>query len=126
MKEGKKSMNNKPKDVDTYIATAPKEIQGKLKVLRTAIRQVAPTAIERISYGMPYYDYKGRLVYFAFAKSHIGLYIPPPVIEEHKSELKNYETATSTIRFPIDKPLPIALIKTMIKAKMKKNEAKSR
>ena len=119
-------MNNKPKDVDAYIATAPKEIQGKLKVLRTAIRQVAPTAIERISYGMPYYDYKGRLVYFAFAKSHIGLYIPPPVIEEHKSELKNYETATSTIRFPIDKPLPIALIKKLIKAKMKKNEAKSR
>jgi uncharacterized protein YdhG (YjbR/CyaY superfamily) len=48
------------------------------------------------------------------------------VIEEHKSELKNYETATSTIRFPIDKPLPIALIKKLIKAKMKKNEAKSR
>jgi uncharacterized protein YdhG (YjbR/CyaY superfamily) len=126
LKEGKKSMNNKPTNVDTYIATAPKEIQGKLKLLRTAIRQVAPTAIERISYGMPYYDYKGRLVYFAFAKSHIGLYIPPPVIEEHKSELKNYETATSTIRFPIDKPLPIALIKKLIKAKMKKNEAKSR
>jgi uncharacterized protein YdhG (YjbR/CyaY superfamily) len=126
LKEGKKSMNNKPKDVDTYIATAPKEIQGKLKELRTTIRQVAPTAIERISYGMPYYDYKGRLVYFAFAKSHIGQYIPPPVIEEHKSELKNYETATSTIRFPIDKPLPIALIKKLIKAKMKKNEAKSR
>jgi len=119
-------MNNKPKDVDTYIATAPKEIQGKLKVLRTTIRQVVPTAIERISYGMPYYDYKGRLVYFAFAKSHIGLYIPPPVIEECKSKLKNYETATSTIRFTIYIPLPIALIKTLLKPKMKKNEEKSR
>ncbi len=119
-------MKKAPKNVDTYISTAPKEIQSKLRELRIAIRQVAPTAIERISYGMPYYDYKGRLTYFAFAKSHIGLYIPPPVIEEHKSELKKYQTATSTIRFPLDKPLPITLIKKLIKAKMKKNDMKSR
>ena len=118
-------MKKAPKDVDAYIASAPKEVQGKLKELRTAIKQVAPTAIERISYGMPYYDYKGRLAYFAFAKSHIGFYIPPPVIEEHKSELKNYETAKSTIRFPLDKSLPFALIKKLIKAKMKKNDAKN-
>jgi uncharacterized protein YdhG (YjbR/CyaY superfamily) len=89
-----------------------------------AIKEVVPTAVERISYGMPYYDYKGRLAYFAFAKSHIGLYIPPPVIEEHESELKNYETAKATIRFPIDKPLPIALVKKLIKVRMKKNETK--
>lgn len=119
-------MKKTPKDVDTYIKTAAKEVQGKLKELRTAIRQVAPTAIERISYRMPYYEYKGRLAYFAFAKSHIGLYIPPPVIEEHKSELKNYKTTKATIRFPIEKPLPIALIKKLIKAKMKKNETESR
>jgi uncharacterized protein YdhG (YjbR/CyaY superfamily) len=123
--EGKETMKKAPKDVDAYIASAPKEVQGKLKELRTAIKQVAPTAKERISYGMPYYEYKGRLAYFAFAKSHIGLYIPPPVIEEHKSELKNYETAKSTIRFPLDKSLPFALIKKLIKAKMKKNDAKT-
>jgi uncharacterized protein YdhG (YjbR/CyaY superfamily) len=54
-------MKKTPKDVDEYIASAPKEVQAKLKELRAAIREVAPTAVERISYGMPYYDYKGRL-----------------------------------------------------------------
>jgi uncharacterized protein YdhG (YjbR/CyaY superfamily) len=116
-------MKKTPKDVDAYISEAPKDVKGKLKKLRIAIKEVVPTAVERISYGMPYYDYKGRLAYFAFAKSHIGLYIPPPVIEEHESELKNYETAKATIRFPIDKPLPIALVKKLIKVRMKKNEA---
>ncbi len=65
----------KPKTVDAYIATAPKEVQVKLKELRAAIRKAAPGAAERISYRMPYY------------KTHIGLYGPTPIIEEHKSEL---------------------------------------
>jgi uncharacterized protein YdhG (YjbR/CyaY superfamily) len=80
--------------------------------------------VERISYGMPYYNYKGHLVYFRLAKAHIGLYVPPPVIEEHKNELKDYETAKATVRFPLDKKLPIMLIKKLVKARMKKNEAK--
>jgi uncharacterized protein YdhG (YjbR/CyaY superfamily) len=119
-------MRKTPKDVDTYIAEAPKELQGKLKELRTAIKTTVPDAEERISYGMPYYDYKGRLAYFAAFKNHIGLYIPSPVIEENKRELKNYETSTGTVRFPNDTPLPIALIKKLIKARMKINEAKKR
>ena len=117
-------MQKIPKDVDAYIAKAPKEVQSKLKELRTVIRKTAPTAVERISYGMPYYGYKGRLVYFGLAKGHIGLYIPTPVIEEHKSELKDYETTQATVRFPLDKKLPIALIKKLVKARMKKNEEK--
>jgi uncharacterized protein YdhG (YjbR/CyaY superfamily) len=117
-------MKKTPKDVDAYIAAAPKEAQDGLNKIRLAIREVAPTAVERISYRMPYYDYKGRLAYFRFTKTHIGLYIPPPVIEKHKSELKNYETAKATIRFPIDKPLPISLVKKLIKVRMKKNETK--
>ena len=119
-----KVMKKTPEDVDEYIAKAPKEAQDKLKELRAAIREAAPTAVERISYGMPYYKYKGQLAYFRLAKAHIGLYVPPPVIEEHKSELKDYETAKATVRFPLDKKLPIALIKKLIKARMKKNEAK--
>ena len=113
----------KPKSVDAYIAAAPKETQKKLKELRAAIREVAPTAEERISYGMPYYGYKGRLAYFSAFKNHIGLYVPTPVIEEHKKELKEYETARATVRFPNDKPLSIGLVKKLIKARMKKNEA---
>ena len=121
-------MNKKkiPKDVDAYIAAAPKEVQGKLKELRKAIKTAAPKAEEKISYGMPYYAYKGRLAYFRLAKAHIGIYITPPVIQEHKNELEDYETAKATVRFPIDKPLPIALIKKLVKARVKKNEAKKK
>ncbi len=72
---------------------------------------------------MPYYEYKGRLAYFAAFKKHIGLYVPTPVVEEHEKELKDYEAVKATVRFPIDKPLPIALVKKLVKARMKKNEA---
>ena len=117
-------MKKAPKDVDEYIVRAPKEVQVKLKELREAIREAAPTAMERISYGMPYYGYKGRLAYFRLAKDHIGLYVPPPVIEEHKNELANYVTAKATVRFPLDKKLPIALIKKLVRVRMKKNESR--
>jgi uncharacterized protein YdhG (YjbR/CyaY superfamily) len=113
----------KPKDVDAYISAAPKEVRDKLRKLRATIRKTAPDAEERISYGMPYYGYKGRLAYFAAFKKHIGLYVPTPVIEEHKRRLKDYGTARATVRFPIDKPLPVALVKMLIKARMKRNEA---
>ena len=115
----------KPKDVDAYIAAAPKEVRGKLNELRAVIRKTAPTAVERISYGMPYYHYKGRLAYFSLWKEHIGLYLPTPIIEEHKKELKEYETSTATVRFPLEKKLPVRLIQKLIKARVKKNEEKS-
>ena len=114
----------RPKDVDAYIATAPKELQAKLKQLRAAIKSAAPGAMEKISYGMPYYGYKGRLAYFAYAKHHIGLYAMPPVIQNHKKELKKYRTSTATIRFPLDEKLPLALIKKLIKAGVKRNDAR--
>src|SRR5574342_1112222 len=103
----------KKASVDEYIANAPEDLQGKLRQLRSAIKEVAPDAEEKISYGMPYYGYKGRLAYFRVTKNHIGLYIPPPIVAEHKEELKAYKTATATIQFPLDQKLPIALIKKM-------------
>ena len=114
----------KPTNVDAYIAAAPKKLQRKLSELRVIIRTAAPGAGERISYGMPYYSYKGRLAYFRLSKHHIGLYIPTPVIEEHKRELRGYDTARATVRFPLDKKLPVALIRKLVKARMKKNAAK--
>src|SRR6266849_2376556 len=111
----------KPRDVDAYIASAPKEVQGKLKELRAVIRKTAPAAEERLSYGMPYYAYKGRLVYFSLWTSHIGLYVPTPVLKEHASELDDYETTSATVRFPLNKKLPIALIRKLVKARVKKN-----
>jgi len=113
-----------PKDVDTYIEGAPREARARLIQLRKIIKATAPKADEHISYGMPYYGYKGRLAYFRLAKTHVGLYIPPPVIAEHKEELKGYGTSTATVRFPLGKRLPIKLIKKLIKARMKMNEDK--
>jgi uncharacterized protein YdhG (YjbR/CyaY superfamily) len=111
-----------PKNVDEYIASMPEEVQPRLRQLRVAIRDVAPKATEDISYRMPYYNYKGRLVWFALMKSHIGLYLRPPIIQKYKKELAKYETTKSAIRFPLDQKLPIALIKKLIKARMKMNE----
>jgi uncharacterized protein YdhG (YjbR/CyaY superfamily) len=115
---------SRPKDVSAYIAAAPKEVRGKLRELRRTIRKAAPEAEERISYGMPYYSYHGRLAYFAVHRNHIGLYIPPPVVQEHKRELRNYEAVNATVRLPLEKKIPVALVRKLIKARMIKNEAK--
>jgi uncharacterized protein YdhG (YjbR/CyaY superfamily) len=112
----------KPRTVVEYISAAPKERQATLKELRGIIKKVAPTATEKISYGMPFYDYKGKLVYFASQKGYIGLYIPPPIIANHAKALKPYATTKSAMHLPFTK-LPTALIKKLIKARMKYNES---
>lgn len=113
----------RPKNVDEYIKGAPKDSQGKLKKLRAAIKEIAPGAEERISYGMPYYGHKGRLVYFAAQNSYIGLYIPPPIIHNHAKELAGFVTTKSAIHLPNDQKLPLALIKKLVRARMKHNES---
>lgn len=112
------------KDIDNYIAMAPKEVQAKLVQLRKIIKAVAPESSEGISYGMPYYKYHGMIAGFAAFKNHIGFFGALP--EEHKQEfkLKGYETAKGTVRFPLDKPLPVALIKKLVKARVIENKAK--
>lgn len=111
-----------PENVDAYIEAAPSEAQSLLQQLRETIRKAAPSANERMSYGMPHYEYNGRLAYFGVWKTHIGLYIPTPVLEEHKDELNGYEFTAATLRLPMDKKLPVALIRKLVKARMKKNE----
>lgn len=108
--------------VDDYISYAPSAVQAKLQAIRKVIKDTVPEATEGMSYGMPYYGHQGRLVYFAYAKNHLGLYIPPPIIEDHKEELKGYVTSKSAIQIPYDKELPVALIKKLIKARMLHNE----
>jgi uncharacterized protein YdhG (YjbR/CyaY superfamily) len=112
----------KPTSVSEYISSFPKEIQVRLKEMRSAIKSAAPKAEEKISYSMPYYGYKGRLAYFSAAKKHIGLYVMPPTVQDFKEELKGYETAKATIKFPLDKKLPSTLIKKLIKHGVKANE----
>jgi uncharacterized protein YdhG (YjbR/CyaY superfamily) len=117
------------KSVDEYIAAAPKEVQPKLREIRAAIRDVAPDAGESISYGMAFYNYKGesgykgRFCYFGLHKTHIGLYIPPPIIEDHIDELAEYKTTKSALQLPLDRPIPVSLIKKLVRARMKRHEA---
>jgi len=99
------------------------EVRHKLEEVRAAIREVAPTAAESISYQMPYYNYKGRLAWFGLQSRHIGLYLRPPVIAEHKKELAGYETTKSAVHLPLDKKIPVSLVKKLVKARMKKNDA---
>lgn len=115
---------NKPKTVDEFIKIAPKEVQGRLKEIRSAIKEAAPSAEEKLSYGIPYYHNNGRLVYFANSKNHIGLYFPPPFVENHKEEVKEYKTSKSGIQFPNDKKLPLKLIEKLVREQAKINEAK--
>ena len=110
------------KTVDEYIAAAPEQARAKLVQLRNTIKGVAPKAKEGISYGMPYYKYHRALVGFAAYKNHIGLY--GALTEEQRHDFRNYETAKGSIRFPLDRSLPIILIKKLIKERLKDNEAK--
>ncbi len=115
-------MKKPPKNVEDYIAAAPEEVRPKLRQIRAAIRGVSPDATESISYGMPLFSYRGRLAWFSCLKKDIGLYLRPPVIEEHRNELGNYGTTKSAVRFPLDQDLPIPLIKRLVRDRMKKNE----
>ncbi len=109
--------------MDTYISAAPKGAQEKLRQVRAAIKSVAPTAAESISYRMPYYDYKGRLAWFGLHTAHIGLYLRPPVIKEHRKELAGYKTTKSAVHLPLDEDIPVYLIKKLVRARMRKNDA---
>ena len=108
------------KDVDTYIEAAQPEAREKLLQLRAIVKATAPKAEESLSYKMPYYKYYGALVGFAAYKNHIGFFGALPA--EYEDELRAYDTGKGTIRFPINKPLPIALIKKILRARMRENE----
>jgi uncharacterized protein YdhG (YjbR/CyaY superfamily) len=112
-----------PATVDAYIASFPKEVQVELRQLRRAILEAVPEARESISYRMPYYSCNGRLAYFSAFKNHIGLYIPTPVIEQHWKDLKGYSSAKGTVRFPIDKAVPVRLVKKLVRARLTLNRA---
>lgn len=111
-----------PHNIDAYIASAPQEARAQLVQLRKIIKAAAPTAEESINYRMPYYKYHGALAGFAAFKSHISLF--GALSEEQQDWFRGYEIAKGTIRFPIGTPLPVALIRRLIKARMRKNEAR--
>ena len=111
-------------EIDAYIAKCPKNAQPKLKEVRRIIRSVAPDAKELISYSMPGYsyegyDYKGMFAWFAMQNSYIGLYLRPPTIKNHKTELAGYKTTKSAVHIPLDKKIPMQLIKKLVKASLR-------
>lgn len=122
-------MQELPTTVSSYILMAPKDAQAKLKQVRAAIRQAAPDALEGITYRMPYYYRKGNMswqersiAWFGLQSKHIGLYLPPPIVAEHKKELKGYTTTKAAVHLPLDKPIPTSLIKKLVRARLKKND----
>ncbi len=115
------SANKKTKSVDDYISGFPEEIREKLEKIRQTIKDAAPGAEEVISYQMPAYKLKKVLVYFAAFKEHIGFFPTARPIEVFKDKLTAYKTSKGTIRFPLDQPLPLTLIKELVKFRLKEN-----
>ena len=113
--------------VDEYIAGVPEPARGTLKKVRAAIRSAAPrAATETISYGIPAFQHNGVLVWFAAFAKHCSLFPTAAVIEMFKDELQGCAISKGTIQFPTDKPLPAALVKKLVKARVAQNESKKR
>ncbi len=117
---------DKPNSVEEYLAALPDDARTTLEKVRQAIRAAAPTATETISYGMPAFNHEGRyLVYYAAFKNHCSFFPASyEVMETFAKELERYDVQKGTIRFPIGKPLPAALVKKMVKARIRENEAR--
>jgi uncharacterized protein YdhG (YjbR/CyaY superfamily) len=108
-----------PKNVDEYLVGVPEPARTNLNKIRAAIRSVVPPgAIETISYGIPAFKDKKVLVWFAAFSDHCSLFPRASVIEEFKNEIRGFVTSKGTIQFPTEKPIPIALIKKLVKARV--------
>lgn len=113
-------------NVDEYLSSIPAKERVALESLRKIIRSVVPKAEEYISYGMPTFKFNGPLCSYAAFTNHCSLFPwNATLIKKFSEELKDYETAKGTIRFTVNKPLPVALVKKLIKERMKENEAKA-
>jgi|SRR5690348_13876695 uncharacterized protein YdhG (YjbR/CyaY superfamily) len=114
-----------PKNFAQYLAAAPEPARSALRKMRATIRYAAPReATETISYRIPAFKYKGILVWFAAFSSHCSLFPTASVIAEFKDDLKSYSTSKGTIHFSLDKPLPVALIKKIVKARVAQIDTK--
>jgi uncharacterized protein YdhG (YjbR/CyaY superfamily) len=109
------------KDIDAYIASFPEDVRAILEKVRATIRKAAPGAEETISYRIPTFTLNGNLVHFAAFKNHIGFYPGPTGIEAFKEELSAYEGAKGSVRFPLDKPIPLGLISKIVKFRVKES-----
>ena len=105
------SKEERPKSITEYIYAAPKEARKKLREMRACIRAAAPGANESLKWGMPAFSYRRILVTFAAFKHHIGFYPTPSAVRAFANELRPFVTANASIQFPLEKPLPLSLIR---------------
>ena len=112
--------------IDEYIETFPTNIQAVLQELRRTIRKAAPKAEETISYQIPTFRLNGNLVHFGAFKDHVGFFPTSSGIRAFKRELSQYEVSTGTVRFPLDKPLPLSLVSRIVKFRVKENLERSK
>jgi uncharacterized protein YdhG (YjbR/CyaY superfamily) len=101
----------RPNSVTEYINAAPKVAQNKLREMRASIRSAAPGAKESLKWGIPAFSYKRILVTFAAHKQHIGFYPTPSAVKAFAKQLSKFATARGSIQFPLEKRLPLALIR---------------
>ena len=120
-----KTGNNIPSNIDEYIATFPDTIQELLNQMRAAIRESAPEATEKISYQMPAFAQQGILVYFAAFSKHIGFYPTSSAMEAFSEELSVYKSGKGSVQFPIHQPLPLDLVKRMVRFRVTENLEKA-
>jgi uncharacterized protein YdhG (YjbR/CyaY superfamily) len=112
---------NNFRTIDEYINSFPRNIQVFLEDIRQTIRTAAPDATETISYQMPTFKLNGNLVHFAAYKNHIGFYPAPSGIEAFKRELSPYKYSKGAVQFPLDRPIPLDLVKKIVFFRVKVN-----
>lgn len=117
-------MSPKAKDTNEYIGTFPLQTRKLLRQIKATIKKAASKAEEVISYGMPAFKFHGLLVWFAAYSRHIGFYPRVSAIQAFKKEISKYKNAKGSVQFPLDKPLPLALIKKMVQYRVKENLSK--
>lgn len=121
---GMKKSSDSVKDIDEYIAGFPADVREMLGQVRAAIRRAAPDATEAIAYRIPTFVLNGNLVHFAAFKNHIGFYPTSSGIVAFKDELSGYRSAKGSVQFPIDRPMPLALIEKIVRFRVKEAKAK--
>jgi uncharacterized protein YdhG (YjbR/CyaY superfamily) len=115
------STKNQRESITEFIQSAPKETQKKLRELRATIRASAPGAKENLKWGMPAFSYQRILVMFAPFKRHIGFFPTPSVVKAFRKDLSKFKTAKGSIQFPLEKPLPLPLIRKMTKFRVRES-----
>ena len=108
--------------VEEYLKPFSGEQRAALEKIRKAIKEAAPEAEESISYGMPGYKLNGPLVYFGGFKHHCSFFPAGSQLTDLSDEIKEYKTSKGTLQFPLHKPIPVTLIKKIVKARVKENK----